>query len=112
MNQSLFSIAQSMGAAGVSAGVTAFMAAGAGAVGFGISTMASIGTSRQKELLTKLNKSPESIHIYPDKLYIKSNSPIHKTIPTQKLREETLLDADQLFYDFDILYKNRQFTYR
>jgi len=108
----LFSMAQSMGAVGVSAGVTAFMAAGAGAVGFRIGTMASVGTSRQKELLRKLNKTPESIHIYPDKLYIKSNSPIHKTIPTQKLREETLLDGDQHVYDFDIIYKNRQFTYR
>ena len=97
-----------MGAAGVGGGMTAFF----GALGFGIGTFASIGTARQMELLKVLKKSPETIHIYPDKLYIKTNSPIHKTVPTQILREATLLDSDQSHYEFDIIYQNRQFSYK
>ena len=101
-----------MGAAGVGVAMSASMAAGAGAAGFAIGTMADIGTPRQKEFATKITENPGEIHIYPDQVYIKSNSPIHATVPTQKLREETLKDDDQRHFNFDMIIGNSQFTYK
>ena len=63
------------------------MATGGGVVGGVIGSKVD-----EKEFVTKIEKEPGEIHIYPNQVYIKSNWPIqfNATIPTQELGSSIL----------------------